>query len=198
MKKNKSRHKQYLFKRLEELYTKMEDSYNTIAKKIGLSCNGCEDNCCKSYFQHHTHIEWAYLFKGINSLDEDKKLQILRRSQEYIRITDKLLKEGKRPDIMCPLNEGGRCILYKYRLMICRLHGIPNIIKMPDGILKKFPGCFKCVELTKNSLFFPVMDRTPFYVSLAEIERKFTKLLKNPMPKVDHTLAEMIVLGEPR
>jgi len=42
------------------------------------------------------------------------------------------------------------------------------------------------------------MDRTPFYIKLAELERRFKKLLKSPLKKVDHTLAEMIVSGEPR
>jgi hypothetical protein len=176
----------------------MEKSYNEIATKLGLSCDGCRDNCCVSYFQHHTHIEWAYLFEGLKNLSKEKREIIIQRAKEYIQKAEQELKKNITPRIMCPLNEDGRCILYKYRLMICRLHGIPNIVRMPNGIIKKFPGCYKCIELTKDVPYFPMMDRTPFYIALADLEKRFTKIIKKPIPKVDHTLAEMIVLGEPK
>ena len=190
--------KSRIFAELERLYQKMEMAYNEIASRLGLKCSECEDNCCVSYFQHHTHIEWAYFFKGLKTLSQDRQKQIISRAKEYVDLSKKELEKGIRPKIMCPVNENGLCILYKYRLMICRLHGIPNTVKMPNGITKKFPGCSMCIVLTKNSPYFPMMDRTPFYQALADLERRFTKLLKNPIPKVDYTLAQMILLGAPK
>ncbi len=190
--------KSRIFAELERLYQKMEMAYNEIASRLGLKCSECEDNCCVSYFQHHTHIEWAYFFKGLKTLSQDRQKQIISRAKEYVDLSKKELEKGIRPKIMCPVNENGLCILYKYRLMICRLHGIPNTVKMPNGITKKFPGCSMCIALTKNSPYFPIMDRTPFYQALADLERRFTKLLKNPIPKVDYTLAQMILLGAPK
>ena len=205
MKKNKKKskiltlkQKQNLFLQLEKLYNHMESTYNDIANKIGLSCDGCENNCCTTYFQHHTHIEWAYLYKGLKSLSDNKQKEIFMRAKEYVKLAEKKLLQNEPIKIMCPLNENEKCILYKYRLMICRLHGIPNVVKMPDGVMKKFSGCYRCVQITKDMPYFPVMDRTPFYIKLAQLERRFKKLLKSPLKKVDHTLAEMIVSGEPR
>ncbi len=191
--------KNFLFDQLKKLYQKMDNAYSDLAQKIGLSCEGCENNCCVSYFQHHTHIEWAYLFKGFNKLPKQKKEEVLIRAREYVKQTRQAISLGVPPKIMCPLNEEGKCILYDHRLMICRLHGVPNIIKMPNGAVHRFPGCFRAVELTKElpiDLF--VMDRTPFYIELAMLEKKYKKLLKKTLPKVDHTLAEMLILGEPR
>lgn len=191
--------KNILFSALEKLYKEMDNSYSNLAKKIGLSCDGCENNCCVSYFQHHTHIEWAYLYKGLETLSEDKKQEVLARAKKYIEETKKSLVFGLPPKIMCPLNEEGKCILYDYRLMICRLHGIPNVLKMPNGTIHRFSGCFKAVELIKDmpvDLF--TMDRTPFYIELANLEKRYKKLLKEPLPKVDHTLAQMLILGEPK
>lgn len=191
--------KNLLFSALEKLYKEMDNSYSNLAKKIGLSCDGCENNCCVSYFQHHTHIEWAYLYKGLETLSEDKKQEVLARAKKYIEETKKSLVFGLPPNIMCPLNEEGKCILYDYRLMLCRLHGIPNVLKMPNGTIHRFSGCFKAVELIKEmpvDLF--TMDRTPFYIELANLEKRYKKLLKEPLPKVDHTLAQMLILGEPK
>ncbi len=70
----------------------MEETYNKIANKIGLTCEGCEDNCCVSYFQHHTHIEWAYLFKGLSSISEAKQKEILIRSKQYLKLVEKKIK----------------------------------------------------------------------------------------------------------
>ena len=53
------------YRKLAALYTRMADAYADAAGRIGLSCAGCADNCCHSYFQHHTYVEWAYLWQGL-------------------------------------------------------------------------------------------------------------------------------------
>ena len=115
-----------LFERLARLYSDMENAYNRVAEKIGLSCEGCPNNCCDSYFRHHTYIEWAYLWEGIKTCSEKRRRELVSRAQEYVEHCLLATAQGKRPNMMCPLNEKGLCQLYKHRLMICRMHGVPT------------------------------------------------------------------------
>lgn len=175
----------------------MEEAYNQAAARLGLSCRECPDNCCTSYFQHHTYIEWAYLWKGIRSCSHEKQRQYMNRAAEYVTQSRALLAQGLRPRIMCPLNDNGFCQLYKYRLMICRMHGIPNSFVRPDGKKMSFPGCFRCQDLCSHLKDVPVLDRTPFYRDLASLEMDFVGPKIKTLPRVNLTLAEMVVHGPP-
>jgi hypothetical protein len=186
-----------LFGELSRLYSRMEVAYDRNAKKIGLTCKGCPDNCCTSYFQHHTYIEWAYLWEGMRTCPEEKQHQILTRAEAYTRESRVLLAQGLRPHIMCPLNNNGLCQLYEYRLMICRMHGVPNSLVMPDGEQVAFPGCSRCQGLYSDLTEVPILDRTGFYRDLAFLEMAFIGKRPRTIPKVDLTLAEMLVHGPP-
>jgi len=185
------------FERLSLLYSEMEGAYDLTAAKIGLTCRGCRDNCCKSYFQHHTYIEWAYLWKGIRSCSDEKQRKFVKRAGGYVRESRALLAQGLRPRIICPLNDKGLCGLYEYRLMICRMHGVPNSFHRPDGKKLLFPGCFRSQELCSHLEKVPVLDRTPFYRDLASLEMAFVGPKIRALPKVDLTLSEMLVQGPP-
>jgi hypothetical protein len=189
--------KNILFEKLSELYSEMEKTYNRAASQIGLSCGGCPDNCCNSYFQHHTYIEWAYLWKGIRSHPHEKQQDFINKAEEYVSKSQVLLAQGLRPSLMCPLNDDGLCQVYEYRLMICRMHGVPNSFNMPDGKRMSFPGCFRCQELCSHLEEVPVMDRTSFYRNLASLEIAFVGSRNKSLPKVHLTLAEMLVKGSP-
>jgi hypothetical protein len=187
-----------LFEELARLYADMERSYAETASRIGLSCSQCTDNCCVSYFQHHTYIEWAYFWEGLSACGEQRKEAIQGLAEDYLRRARERLEQGLRPNIMCPVNESGWCSLYGFRLMICRLHGVPNLIRMPNGTVRSFPGCAVCQELTRDRNDVPRLDRTPFYHRLAGLEKRFLGSRYGKMPKVNLTLAEMIVQGPPR
>ena len=189
--------KSTLFGKLSRLYSEMEETYNRVAGKIGLSCRGCPDNCCTSYFQHHTYIEWAYLWKGIRSRPDEKQREFMNRAGEYARQSRALLAQGLKPRIMCPLNDNGFCQLYGYRLMICRMHGVPNSFIRTDGKKMSFPGCFRCQELYSHLEEVPVLDRTGFYRDLASLEIAFVGPKIKALPRVNLTLAEMLVQGPP-
>jgi hypothetical protein len=186
-----------LFTKLSLLYSEMEGAYNRAAGKIGLSCRGCPDNCCTSHFQHHTYIEWAYLWNGIRSRPDEKQREFINRAGEYVRRSRILLAQGLRPRIMCPLNDDGLCQLYEYRSMICRMHGVPNSFVRPDGKQMSFPGCFRCQELYSHLEEVPVLDRTDFYRNLASLEMAFVGPKIKTLPRVSLTLAEMLVQGPP-
>jgi len=91
---------------------------------------------------------------------------------------------------MCPLNRDGLCVLYAYRPMICRLHGLPHELKKSDQTVLYGSGCptfdRKCGD--KTYLRF---DRTSFYVEVAQIEQEF-RLHLGTSQKIRMTVAEMI------
>ncbi|WP_320007420.1 hypothetical protein [Maridesulfovibrio sp.] len=189
--------RQAVFRKLAALYDRMASVYSETSAKIGLSCEGCEENCCTSYFQHHTYVEWSYLWQGLNELPEEKRNEYIRRSEDYVRSANGMLENGMRPKVMCPLNDDGLCGVYKHRLMICRMHGVVNTLRQPNGRQLSFPGCFKCQDLTSGMENVPVVDRTPLYKELVGLEMGLLGNKIRTMPKVDLTLAEMIVMGPP-
>ena len=186
---------------IAELYDDMEKAYDRVASAIGLSCTGCPDNCCDSYFLHHTYTEWAYLILGFSRLPEETQRAIHDRSLSYITQCHKELGEGRRPKVMCPLNESGRCILYKHRLMVCRTHGVPAVMTRPDGRRLNFPGCFRCQGIVEQQYQgkdeIPEMERTPLLSRLVSLEQDLLKGKRHMAPKVKKTIAEMIIEGLP-
>ena len=186
---------------LARIYSDMEAGYDLIAVQLGHTCDNCPDNCCDSYFKHHTYCEWAYLWEGIRALPDDDIDRILTRAEEYVKESRAILAKGEQPQLMCPLNEDGRCILYSHRLMICRMHGIPAYLIRPDGKRLSFPGCFRCQEIVKEKFDGkqePAMDRTGLYRNLAGLESELLGEKRHLYPKVKLTIAEMIVKGPPR
>ena len=187
------------FRKLAALYADMQDAYVRHAQALGLTCDNCPDNCCTSYFQHHTRIEWAYLLQGLSGLTPERRAEYERRARAYVLESRDALSRGERPHIMCPLNDEGRCGVYAHRLMICRLHGVPNRLRYPNGRTVDFPGCFRSQELCSATESFPVLDRTALYTRLMELEVQFVGPGRiRSLPRVDLTLAEMIVQGAPQ
>lgn len=191
-----------LLLRLAALYREMEEQYDSTADAIGLSCSGCPDNCCDSYFLHYTYAEWAYLWVGLQSLDREMIDRIVDRAHQYVEQSRSLTGGGGPPRLMCPLNEGGRCVLYSHRLMICRLHGVPAAMTRPDGRTLRFPGCFRCQQITSvysaHDRDLPSMNRTDLLRRMAALESELLNNRRHLYPKVSRTIAEMIAGGPPR
>ncbi|EGB14906.1 hypothetical protein DND132_1700 [Pseudodesulfovibrio mercurii] len=189
------------FRKLAAIYDKMVARYDEVAGPIGMTCEGCADNCCLSFFQHHTYVEWAYMWEGLNRLPADRLEDIQARARDYVDRAQAALARGERPHLMCPLNideKQGICGLYDHRLMICRMHGVPNLLTRHTGQEVRFPGCYRCQDLTKDMAEVPFVDRTPMYKDLVLLEMQFVGKNLCALPKVDHTIAEMIVIGPPR
>ena len=185
-----------------EIYQSMASDYDAVAQTIHLTCSGCPDNCCDSYFLHYTYSEWAYLWEGIRRLDDAQLDRIMQRSREYVEQSRHLIVQGQRPQLMCPLNDDGLCSVYSHRLMICRTHGVPATLTRPDGQHLRFPGCFRCQEIVNDSYAVeseaPAMDRTVLYRRLAQLESRFLGNKRGLFPKVKLSIAEMIVSGPPK
>lgn len=184
-------------RKVAELYHDMEAAYDKTAKALDFSCSGCPDNCCDSYFLHHTYTEWIYLWQGLKKLEASQLQVITEKAKEYVLESEAVLARGERPVIMCPLNREGLCALYSHRLMICRLHGVPATFMRPDGQKINFPGCFRCQEHIHADNSVAPLDRTQFFRRLVELEIGLLGQGRIKVPKVKLTIAQMIVKGMP-
>jgi hypothetical protein len=189
-----------LAQRLKKIYRALEEEYDEVARQLQFSCSGCPDNCCDSYFLHYTYVEWAYLWQGLRQLSPVQQREILRRAAEVVRLCREELAHGRRPVVMCPLNEDGLCVLYPYRLLVCRTHGVPAVMTRPDGKRLSFPGCYRCQEIVRtgeNDVVVPFVDRTRLLQQLVVVENELLQGLHRPRPKIRLTIAEMLVQGPP-
>jgi Fe-S-cluster containining protein len=173
------------------LFAQMDAAYDRTAKIPGFVCNGCEDNCCRTRFYHHTLVELLYLKSGLAALSSEQQRQARDRARSAARLMEELERDDRPVRVMCPLNEEGRCILYAHRPMICRLHGIPNTLRRPDGRILTGPGCDDYHRQCGPAGGGP-LDRTPLYTAMADIERRLKSRL-GVNSKIKLTVAGMIL-----
>ncbi|UZP67279.1 hypothetical protein N1030_17045 [Desulfovibrio mangrovi] len=200
MKKNMKRGKGVgVFARLGNLYDRMSAAYAETAREAGLSCENCQQNCCVSYFQHHTYVEWSYLWRGMNELPQERRDLYLQRAHEAVKQYHHSLSMNLQPSVMCPLNDDGLCGVYKHRLMICRMHGTRNTMLLPNGERRVFTGCYRFVDNVKGKPdeLVPALDRTELYKELVQLEMEYVGAKLRVLPRVNMTLAEMLVQGPP-
>jgi Fe-S-cluster containining protein len=178
------------FNKLDNLYIKMDKAYTKAASHYGFECNGCEDNCCRSFFHHHTFIEKDYLLSKANELAPETKKILKKSAALYLDSVsqDGAAKEG-RP--LCPLNKDDKCILYSVRPMICRLHGIPHHLNIPGRAIKENPGCDAGASFF-NSKDYYAFDRIPYYKEMVEIEKEYRKAI-GKSDKIKVTISHMLL-----
>ena len=162
--------------RLKRIYAAMDDAYNRAASHYGFSCDGCRDNCCRTRFYHHTFIEYIYLKAGLMTLDVEMQDRVKLRAADVVHTIENARDPRGAIRLMCPLNVDTRCILYTYRPMICRLHGIPHELKKPGqpGIMG--PGCNTFDSRCGHKPYIP-FDRTPVYRDMAALEQDVKQTL---------------------
>lgn len=187
---------------LEDIYDKLQQEYARVAGALNFSCGGCPDNCCDSYFLHHTYVEWAYLWWGVRQLDPQRQQALIARAKTYLAECTEEMAAGRRPQVMCPLNEDGLCVVYEHRLLVCRTHGVPATMTRPDGQTLRFPGCFRCQEIVDGLAeqqypHVPRVERTPLLKRLALLENELLDNKRHLLPRVKITIAEMLVQGPP-
>jgi hypothetical protein len=171
--------------KLKTIYDSMDRTYGEAAAFYSFDCRGCQDNCCTTYFFHYTIAEYLYLLQGFWALEEGLKKEILERAMN-------MCDPSKRYSYLCPLNLQGRCLLYPYRTMICRLHGLPFEVQRPDGQRDEGPGCPR-FEKKRAIKGLPErrIDRTLLYTDLANLEREIRSEIRH-FPRFKKTIAEMI------
>lgn len=155
---------------------------------------GCSE-CCRGLFDI-TILDAAFLKQGFEKLPEDVRTKVSLRAQEQLKRIQSIWPEFTHPfalnirpeeereELMTSDNEtpclllgdDGRCLLYDFRPMTCRLHGLPLVdvsgeVMENDWCTKNFTGDD---PLIKEHL------RGPFYRLLgeeADLGKYFTKEL---------------------
>ena len=178
-----------------ELFAEMQSAYQDHARAYGFDCHGCDDNCCATRFYHHTLLELIVLQQGLATLSADRRMRVRERSREICRIYRDRPAERTGRRVMCPLNEDRKCILYPYRPMICRLHGIPHELKMPAGGVQHHPGCHWFSERVGSTRPRGAFDRTPFYGRMAELEKGLRRELGLDR-RIKLTVAEILLADD--
>jgi Fe-S-cluster containining protein len=168
------------------VYARLDAAYLETAKVYDFVCRGCEENCCRSRFFHYTAIEHIILYEGLIRLPAGRREEVARRALEY-----NLRSAGGPAGILCPLNHEDRCMLYDQRPMICRLHGVPYHLRLPDGRFQAGAGC-AAFEGRRDPAIEARLDRTPLYRALAELEQA-ARSIPGWTGKRRMTIAEMIL-----
>jgi Fe-S-cluster containining protein len=160
------------------------------AEAYGFACRGCEDNCCRTRFYHHTVLEYLSLYQGFKRLRDGLQQDLKQRASAVAEYQARPDRDIDHPDHLCPLNTDDLCRLYAYRPMICRLHGLPHELHPGNDRVLHGPGCDVFVETCGKKPYI-AFDRTPFYTRMAALE----KGVRQEAPfqvKVKMTVAEMI------
>jgi hypothetical protein len=177
--------------RLESLFSAMDEQYATTAARYGFVCKGCRDNCCRTLFFHYSLLEYLYLREGFLTLDKERRMEIRARAGNVCRQIAEDEEKGETPRRMCPLNFDGLCLLYHYRPMICRLHGLPHELTKPGQPTAYGPGCDDFDGQCKEKAYIR-FDRTPFYIDMARCEKEFRDAVGDTQ-RIKMTVAEMLL-----
>jgi Fe-S-cluster containining protein len=177
--------------RLGRVFDQMDAAYEQAAAAYGFVCTGCADSCCRTRFHHHTVLEYLYLRKGFGELPADRRESIRANAAAGVAPHGQAGVSAAELRPMCPLNAEGRCLVYAYRPMICRLHGIPHELRFPGRSPQQSPGCEefhrRCGRPNVHRL-----DRTPLYTELARLESECRQAL-GLQRKIRMTIAEMLL-----
>jgi hypothetical protein len=176
--------------RLQALFAQMDRAYHAAARSYGFDCQGCAESCCRTRFDHHTLLEYLYLRAGLAELAPGVRAAVLRRAAEVRGESAALEERGLPVRLMCPLNQDGRCRLYAFRPMICRLHGIPHELRPPGRPVSYGPGCRLFSERHGRQPYV-VFDRSPLYARMAGLEQEIRRALGFGA-RLKLTIAEML------
>ncbi|GBD98630.1 hypothetical protein BMS3Abin07_00654 [bacterium BMS3Abin07] len=178
--------------RLAGVYKEIDNEYERVAGLYdNFSCEGCENNCCDTVLYHHTLIENLFLIEGFGEIDDDRKKEIISRAKDYVKELSKRPFDMTGLSIMCPMNFNGLCSIYEYRPLICRIHGLPAMLKSPQGGVQHWKGCLRFQDMHGQNISHEI-DRTPFYTKIAFIEGDLRKEMVF-MPNHKKTIADMVI-----
>ena len=183
-----------LLDRLATLFAEMDQAYAAVADHYGFRCTGCVDNCCLTRFYHHTCGEYLYLAEGVGTLDAGVRQMIRNQALAVSTGMADADRRGETIHIMCPLNRDERCMLYTFRPMICRLHGLPHELHRTGNSPIKNPGCDAFFDQCRTSgkTDYIRFDRTPYYRQMAMLEQEL-RLETGYRDKIKLTIAQMLV-----
>ncbi len=177
--------------KLFKIYGEIDRVCRDSAEHYGFSCDGCDDNCCKTVFYHYTVVESFALLEGFDKLPAEIRDESMRRGRDYLKNLEKHRGREEDLEMMCPLNYDGLCRIYEYRPLICRIHGFPGGLKHPVKGNQRFTGC-RIFNKTFQKKWTHFIDRTPFYTGIANLEGRIRREM-DYMQGFRKTIAEMLI-----
>ncbi len=135
-----------ILSRYAELLASVDKWFSSCIVHAGpqISCkNGCAE-CCRGLFDI-TLLDGCYLKSGFDRLPARKRAQVLKKARQRLKALQTLWPDYTEPFILnyrpedewdilmpdddetpCPLlDEDRTCLVYDFRPMTCRLHGLP-------------------------------------------------------------------------
>ncbi|NOY39082.1 MAG: hypothetical protein GXO95_02270 [Nitrospirae bacterium] len=177
--------------KLFKIYGDIDRVCRDSADYYGFSCDGCNDNCCKTVFYHYTVVESFALLEGFDKLPAEIRDESMKKGRDYLGDLDKHRGKEEGLEMMCPLNYNGLCRIYEYRPLICRIHGFPGGLDHPVKGAQSFTGC-GIFNKTFQKEWTHLIDRTPFYTRIASLEGQIRREMDYRM-RFRKTIAEMLI-----
>jgi len=173
---------------------------------------GCSE-CCRGLFDISI-LDAALLNAGIASLPDNIRSRVQTRALELLQVIQSSWPEFSPPftinhrpeneidelmqsdnETACVLlGDDGRCLLYDYRPMTCRLHGLPLVdfsgeVMESDWCTKNFTGCDPLQTMNLRGDFNQMLRKE------ATLGRYFTEeLLGKPLGELDTFIATALLL----
>ena len=141
---------------------------------------GCAGNCCRIHLSVYP-VEALSLAMALQQLAPD----IQDRIQHKARLTNSF---GP-----CPLLEGGACLMYDARAVICRTHGLPLLSEYRGHRSVGFCGKnFKHLSPIPEE---DIINLTRLNKTLAEINQRFVSEVNHPLlPGGRFTIGEALLM----
>ena len=171
-----------------DTYLQLRDKVDALCRQIesahadAISCRAGCDRCCQALTLFP--VEAYALARAVATQPEPIRERLRARAGEAADTES------------CPLLEGGRCLLYDDRPIICRTHGLPILLREPEGNRVDFcPLNFVgCDSLSGNSL----IDLDRLNQLLAAINHDFVTRLFGPQAPADRIpIGEALALPWP-
>ena len=173
-------------------YVEMLHNYRSLVAKVDELCRGIHseygdsifcregcDSCCRhiSLFP----VEAVALAAALHELSPEKSDQIRKLA-------------GAASAEACPLLNNGRCLLYEYRPIICRTHGLPLLTNREgEKALDFCPSNFKGIASFTATA---VLNLDILNATLASINAVFVTSFdeSTPLPKERLSMADALLL----
>ena len=189
---------EHIFKPYAKLLATVDDWFGRCVVKAGsaITCRSGCSQCCRGLFDI-TLLDACYLKAGFYLLSNEVKAEVLRKSEARLsgimalwpefappyllnyrpdeEWEEILPQEDETPCVL--LGADNRCMVYDYRPMTCRLHGLP---------LVDFSG--EVLDDAWCTLNFVGGDP----LTMTELRGEFTKLFKNELV-LFHILVEQLL-----
>ncbi len=164
------------FSEYEALVRDVEEKISSAANQTAEipACGRDKDECCAEYLELGL-MEAIYISNKINrSLHLDQRKDAINRAIEVSRIIrelkssvsqEEMIQAYRQRNLICPLSVAGRCLLFDYRPVRCRIYGVnPGLLdkglidSVLDNLSREIFFALSGAFLEKKKILFSMAD----------------------------------------